>query len=80
MRREGEEGAKRKDSSLSLHMLSVALAKGVWCCYSVCVYMKGGDAAGSGWVFDSIPLPPSSGITRCLYCIFAPHDLQIFSF
>lgn len=27
----------------------------------VCVYMRGGGEAGSGWVFDSIPPPPSSG-------------------
>lgn len=45
----------------------------------VCVHAERGNEARE-WVgvwlhFSSFVL---GGITRCLYCIFAPHDLQIF--
>lgn len=55
----GEE----EERLITITALSVAVAKGVWCYQSVCVYVhaRGGGEAGSGWVFDSIPPPPSSG-------------------
>lgn len=50
-------------------------------CVCVCMYMRGGGVkqAVGGCLTPFLLLRPQ-GITRCLYCIFAPHDLQIFSF
>lgn len=73
----GEE----EERLITITALSVAVAKGVWCYQSVCVYVhaRGVKQAVGGCLTPFLLLRPR-GITRCLYCIFAPHDLQIFSF
>ena len=72
LRREEEE-EEEEESSLSLHMLSATLAKGVWCCWE-CGGRERGSGARSGWAFDSIPLPPSSG-DHTLFVLYFLHHM-----
>lgn len=49
-------------------------------CVCVYVHARGGVKQAVGGCLTPFLLLRPQGITRCLYCIFAPHDLQIFSF
>lgn len=81
----GEEGRKKRDSSLSLHMLSVALVKEVWCSWNVCVCVyicreREWSGGVGGWVFDSIPPPSSSGESHVVCTVFLHHMTCRFFF
>lgn len=49
-------------------------------CVCVCTCEGGVKQGVGGCLTPFLLLLRPRGITRCLYCIFAPHDLQIFSF
>lgn len=83
----GERGRGEKSKREALHYhctCSVKLHRRGCGAFGVCVYVKmrrgGGWMHGlGGYLAPFLPVHPQ-GITHCLYCIFAPHDLQIFFF
>lgn len=77
-RREGEE--EERLITTTAHAQCGSGEGGVVLLESVCMYMQGGGGMkqGVGGCLTPFLFLRPRGITRCLYCISAPHDLQIF--